>query len=176
MSDAEEPPLAKVHEEHLPAAGRAGNRSAGLSGGVDHAGRETARQLGFLPDRPRREGNLSSALQLRWQASEGQAFDRWWTEVQSSDNWWPVLQFQTSTTSEDRLTVLEGMMMDVRNDLQARCVTAWGTQCMDNLKVEGPLALRGARTPERQPTEPTPCEIEATEPSPCEIEGAHACF
>ena len=31
---------------------------------------------------------------------------------------------------------------------------------MDNLKAEGPLALRGARTPERQPTEPTPCEIE----------------
>ena len=47
---------------------------------------------------------------------------------------------------------------------------------MDNLKAEGPLALRGARTPERQPTEPTPCEIEVTEPSPCEIEGAHAGF
>jgi hypothetical protein len=68
------------------------------------------------------------------------------------------------------------MMMDVQNDLQARCMTAWGTRCVDNLEVDGPLTRRGARTPELQPTEPTPCEIEATEPTPCEIVGAHAGF
>ena len=161
MSDAEEPPLAKVQEEYQPAAGQ--------SGGVNHAGRESARQFGVPLDRPRREGILP-CTQLRWsaperqlcdcQASDGQAFDRWWTEGQPSDNWWPVLQLQTSTTSEDRLTVLEGMMMDVRNYLQARCMTAWGTRRVDNLEADGPLTRRGARTPELQPTEPIPCEIE----------------
>ena len=148
MSDAEEPPTEKNPPAQRRCVASGGNPSDATPGSEEQKPFDRQASEGYPFDRQASEGRSFdnrasegnpfdawwSEGQLRWsasdgqsfdsQASEGHAFDRWWTEGQPSDNWWPVLQFQTSTTSEDRLTVLEGMMMDVRNDLQARCMTA----------------------------------------------------
>ena len=179
MSDAEEPPTEEPNKKPSTAMRRRWEPSM-------HGGRRvpstTGSRRGVPPSTPSGRRGIptangcdrrqdvyqmrngcqmrSGSTKLWWSASEEQSVDSQASEAHAVDRWWTVLLLQTSTTSEDRLTVLEGMMMNVRNDLQARCMTAWGTQRMDNLKAEGPLALRGARTPERQPTEPTPGEIE----------------
>ena len=102
-SDAEGRPLATVQEGHLPAADLSeGVQPGGKPLGSGPAGRETAQQPGFPSDRQRREGNLSYAPQLRLPPPPQ-----------------PVPQLQTGMTIEDRLAALEGMMVDVRDDLQA---------------------------------------------------------
>ena len=83
-----------MQEGHLPAVGQ--------SVGVGQSGRESVRQPSTPSDTQRREGYLSNAPQLRLPAPLH-----------------PILQLQSGMTSEDRLAVLEGMMMDVRADLQA---------------------------------------------------------
>ena len=147
ISDAAVPPLIKVQEEHLPAAGQAGD--------VGPAGREAVWQPGVPSDRPRREGNLSNAPQPRLPPP-----------LQ------PVLPLQTGMTLEDRLAVLEGMMMDVRSDLQAmrndmrnilRAANAAGEESqrvalpMDNLEFEWLVWNEGrqldATSPEQQHAE-----------------------
>lgn len=147
MSDAEVPPLIKVQEEHRPAAGQAGD--------VGPAGRETVWQRGAPSDRPCREGNFSNAPQPRLPPP-----------LQ------PVLPPQTGMTPEDRLAVLEGMMMDVGSDLQAmrndmrnilRDANAAGEESqrvalrMDNLEFEWLVWNEGqqldATSPEQQHAE-----------------------
>ena len=74
----------------------------GPVGWCGQSGRESVRQSSIPSDKQRREGYLSHAPQLRLLPP-----------LQ------PILQLQSGMTSEDRLAVLEGMMMDVRTDLQA---------------------------------------------------------
>ena len=102
-SDAEGRPLAKVQEGQQPAADLSeGVQPDGKPFGSEPAGWETAQQPRVPSDRLRRVGNLTHAPQLRLPPP-----------LQ------PIRQLQAGMTIEDRLAALEGMMVDVRDDLQA---------------------------------------------------------
>ena len=146
MSDADEQPTTELNTIPLTTPCRRCDPSI-------HAGRRgpstTGSRRGVLP-------LTSSGRRGWWPASRGELpVDSHASEECVFDRWWTIVQFQTKTSFEDRLTVFKCTMMKVRIALQAGCMTAWRTQHMDSLKAEGPLALRDARTSERQPTEPT---------------------